>query len=92
MAIIHAVDKEGELRRGVPAFLAVWEQLPLWNALPPILRAVPGALLVAEAAYRLFARHRLRITGRARSLGEGSACAAAAAPEAGTTSPGGQAK
>lgn len=62
------------LQVGVPAFLAVWSALPYWWVLPPIMRAVPMGVPIASAAYTAWARHRLRITGRPRELGEGSAC------------------
>ena len=58
---------------GIPAFLAVWDRLPYWNVLPPVLRAVPFMIPAAEAAYRFWARHRLSITGR-NSLATGSSC------------------
>ena len=45
-----------------------------WWVLPPIMRAVPMGVPIASAAYTAWARHRLRITGRPRELGEGSAC------------------
>ena len=73
VALIHAVDKQGALQVGIPAFLAIWDELPApWSVLPPLVRNVPGASPAAAAAYSLWAKHRLRITGR--SLGEGSAC------------------
>ena len=76
MRRIHAVDANGQLRVGVPAFLAVWEQLPgFWAVLPPVLRTVPFALPLASAAYSVFARLRLQLTGRGRALEEGTACA-----------------
>jgi len=81
MARIHAARADGEILSGVSAFLAVWERLPYWRSLPPLLRAVPGAVPVAESAYSAFARVRLRVTGR--GMGGGSACAPAAKPEAG---------
>jgi len=88
MARIHAIGGRGQLLSGVPAFLAVWEQLPYWRLLPPLLTAAPGAVPLAEAAYRLFARHRLSVTGR-RSLGAATACRppSAAAPAAGSAEP-----
>ncbi|EOD33441.1 hypothetical protein EMIHUDRAFT_455836 [Emiliania huxleyi CCMP1516] len=88
MARIHAIGGRGQLLSGVPAFLAVWEQLPYWRLLPPLLTAAPGAVPLAEAAYRLFARHRLTVTGR-RSLGAATACRppSAAAPAAGSAEP-----
>ena len=73
MQLIHAVDKEGALQVGVPAFLAIWEQLPLpWSALPPLVRNVPLVMPAAAAAYSLWAKNRLQITNR--KLGDGSAC------------------
>jgi predicted DCC family thiol-disulfide oxidoreductase YuxK len=73
MARIHAVHSDGTLLSGVPAFLAVWDRLPYWRALSPLLHAAPGAIPVAEVAYSAFARVRLRVTGR--GVGGGSACA-----------------
>ena len=76
MARIHAAERTAEggerLLSGVDAFMAVWRRLPYWSVLPPLLAAAPGALPAAEAAYKVWARARLRITGRA--LGEGTAC------------------
>ena len=76
MARIHAAERTPEggerLLSGVDAFMAVWRRLPYWSVLPPLLAAAPGALPAAEAAYKVWARARLRITGRA--LGEGTAC------------------
>jgi len=74
MRKIHAIDARGKVQIGVPAFIAVWEQLPLWNILPPVLRTTPLALPIASAAYSVFARYRLKITGRGRALEAGSAC------------------
>ncbi len=82
MQRIHAIDRNGEILAGVPAFLAVWEQLPYWRRLPPLLRAVPAALPLADSAYSFFARHRMRLTGRAAALSDDAAsCAAADATE-----------
>ena len=73
MALIHAVDKHGALVVGVPAFLAIWEQLPLpWSVLPPLMRNVPLAMPATAAAYAFWAKNRLSITDR--KLGDGSAC------------------
>lgn len=64
---------------GAPAFVAVWERLPLpWSALPPLLTAMPMAMPLVDRLYRVWARHRLRISGAARSLSRGSACDASA--------------
>ena len=77
--LIHAVEQQtrgGAPRTlvGVPAFLAVWERLPYWSVLPPLLRAVPLAIPLVERAYTFWARHRLKVSGAMRSLGGGSAC------------------
>ena len=47
-----------------------------WRALPPLLRAAPGAMPVVEAAYGFWAKRRLGISAalKARSLGNASAC------------------
>ena len=34
MEFIHGIDKSGQLVKGVPAFIAVWEVLPYWWLLP----------------------------------------------------------
>ena len=67
MARIHAIDADGELRIGVRAFMTVWDALPYWRVLPPLLRSVPGAIDLAHVAYEAFAKRRLRLTGRARA-------------------------
>ena len=78
VALIHAIDhgRGDVLRIGAPAFLAVWERMPRpWSVLPPILSATPFAMPVMDAVYRLWARHRLKISGTAaRALEQGSAC------------------
>ena len=81
VALIHALDHTRSDWQtplvGVPAFLAVWQRLPApWNLLPPLFRAVPPAIPLVERAYRFWARHRLKLTGRSRSLKQGSSCAA----------------
>ncbi len=63
---------------GVDAFLAVWDRLPGWSYLPPLLRAVPAARPAADLAYGFWARNRWRVAGRIggkpRGLARGSAC------------------
>ena len=74
MAKIHGLDKHGSLVVGVPAFLSVWEVMPYWRVLPPILRSFPFVMPFADAAYAWWAKRRLGISARWRSLEEGSAC------------------
>lgn len=73
-ARIHGLDRTGQLCVGVPAFLAVWEVLPYWNLLPPLIRAAPFAMPLVDAAYTWWAKRRLGISAAVRRLEEGSAC------------------
>ncbi len=74
LARIHGTDRRGTLVQGVPAFLAVWEVLPYWNVLPPIVRTFPFAMPLVDAAYSWWAKRRPGISNRVRALEEGSAC------------------
>lgn len=75
MAKIHAYDHStSSVLIGVPAFMLVWEKLPYWNVLPPLLRSMPFALPAVDAAYAFWAKRRLGITGRLRTLEQGSSC------------------
>ena len=62
MARIHGVLPNGEIVEGLEVFRRAYDAVGLgWLWAPtrwPILRSV------ANAAYRVFARHRLRLTGR----------------------------
>ena len=68
MARIHGVLPSGELVEGVEVFRRVYAAVGLgWLVAPtgwPLLRPV------FDAMYRLFARNRLRITGRGEVCGE----------------------
>ncbi|KAL3925969.1 MAG: hypothetical protein SGPRY_003522 [Prymnesium sp.] len=66
--LIHAVDAHGKLQVGVPAFLIVWDKLPYWHVVSTLLRNVPLAMPIADAAYHAFARIRLRITRRTKTV------------------------
>jgi predicted DCC family thiol-disulfide oxidoreductase YuxK len=59
MRRLHAVDRQGRLRVGVPAFVAIWEALPFYRRLAPLLR-LPGLLPLLDIGYRRFADWRLR--------------------------------
>ena len=72
---IHALDRtSGEMLIGASAFLAVWREIPYWNILPPILTTVPGAMPIVDAAYGWWAKKRLGITAKLRSLEAGTSC------------------
>jgi predicted DCC family thiol-disulfide oxidoreductase YuxK len=61
IAALHVRHADGRMARGAAAFVAIWERLPRWRWLAATLRRVPGALALAEAVYRLVARHRVRV-------------------------------
>jgi predicted DCC family thiol-disulfide oxidoreductase YuxK len=57
---MHAVDREGNIYRGVEAFRAIWQALPTstWYGLLGALVTLPGVSLLARLAYWSFARLR----------------------------------
>lgn len=57
LARFHVRGRDGELRSGAQAFLALWAELPGWRWLALAGRA-PGAAWVMERTYRLFLRWR----------------------------------
>lgn len=69
MARIHAVGPDGRIVEGVEVFRRAWGAVGLgwlmaWTAWP-VLRAL------ADAGYRVFARNRLRWTGRGGECADG---------------------
>jgi predicted DCC family thiol-disulfide oxidoreductase YuxK len=62
MSELHARKPDGEWIRGVEAFRCIYAELG-FGALVAITRR-PGVSRALEAAYRVFARNRLRLTGR----------------------------
>ncbi|MCF6190250.1 MAG: DUF393 domain-containing protein [Cocleimonas sp.] len=61
---IHVLDDEQKMITGVKGFLVLWQHLPYYRRIVPFIQKVPFLLSTMEAAYRLFARYRLKITGR----------------------------
>ncbi len=71
-AAIHAIDSSGRIVRGMEVFRRAYGIVGLgWLV---AWTAWPGAKLLADAAYRWFARNRHRLTGR-RNPCETGACA-----------------
>ena len=64
MARIHVQDDKQNMLTGVRGFLAVWEHLPYYRRVVPIIRRVPLLLPLMEAVYTVFAKYRLPLTGK----------------------------
>lgn len=67
MARIHGRLPDGTVIEGVEVFRRVYEAVGL-GALASLSR-LPGLSALTEAAYTLFAKNRLRLTGRCHSAG-----------------------
>jgi predicted DCC family thiol-disulfide oxidoreductase YuxK len=61
LARLHVRRADGTVVSGARAFAEIWSCLPRWRLLARALEAVPGAMALAEAAYRVVARHRVRV-------------------------------
>lgn len=78
MARIHGVLPDGSLIEGVEVFRRAYAAVGLgWLVAPT---RWPGLRRLADAAYRAFARNRLRLTGRAHSCEDGTCTPRAVAP------------
>ena len=62
MGQIHGVAPDGTMLRGMEVFRRAWRAVGYGWVLAPT--AWPLVRPIADAAYRWFARHRLRLTGR----------------------------
>jgi predicted DCC family thiol-disulfide oxidoreductase YuxK len=56
------MDRQGNMRTGVAAFIAIWQELPNWRWLSTVV-SLPLVLPLAETAYRLFAEWRFKHLG-----------------------------
>lgn len=63
---MHAIDRGGEVYRGVDAFRAIWRAFPgsAWYGFLGGLTALPVAGPMARLAYRIFARFRRHLPTR----------------------------
>lgn len=59
LRLIHAVDGQGRLHRGVDAFVVLWRGMPGWRWLGYLVGA-PGVRWVADGVYRRFAAWRFK--------------------------------
>lgn len=88
MARIHGVLPDGRIVEGVEVFRRLYEQVGLgWLLAPtrwPLLRPI------FDAAYRAFARNRLRLTGRSEPACADAHCVAPAPREEPATPSGGR--
>ena len=60
MQRLHVRSGTGELHTGVPAFVAIWRELPRYRWLARVVAAVPGLIPLLDFAYGRFARWRWR--------------------------------
>ena len=67
---IHVLDNQQKMITGVKGFLVLWQHLPYYRRIVPVIQKVPYLLSIMEATYRLFARYRLKITGRVQQREE----------------------
>lgn len=69
MEVMHVIDEKGEVHRGVPAFAVMYSavglswlaRLFLWAPVRPLM----------DRTYAIFARNRLKWTGRAEECSQG---------------------
>ena len=61
---IHVADESQQMHTGVKGFLHIWKHLPYYRRIVPVIKHTPFLLTILEAAYRLFAKYRLRLTNR----------------------------
>merc|ERR1711997_1108967 len=57
LRLLHAKDKNGEVKVGVDAFILIWSQLNRWRLLAKIV-SLPGIRQVAGVSYTFFANKR----------------------------------
>ena len=61
---IHVQDENQQMITGVNGFLNVWSHLPYFRRVVPIIKHTPGLLWLMEKGYVLFAKYRLKLTGK----------------------------
>ena len=64
MSKMYVLDDDG-FKSGVDGFLLLWSQLPYYRRIVPIIVKVPLLKPILGVFYTLFARYRLKLTGKA---------------------------
>lgn len=69
---IHVQDENQQMITGVDGFLIVWRHLPYFRRVVPIIQHTPGLRWLMEKGYVLFAKYRLKLTGKtmANAMGD----------------------
>ena len=61
---IHVQDENQVMQTGANGFLSIWQHLPYFRRLVPVFKHTPFLLPLMEWCYVLFAKYRLKLTGR----------------------------
>ncbi len=61
MQLMHVKDASGVHQVGIDAVLTVWDQIPYYRKLSGFLQKVPALYPLLDKAYRLTARHRMKL-------------------------------
>jgi len=64
---IHVQDENQQMVTGALGFMSVWQHLPYFRRLVPVIKHTPGLMWLMEKAYVLFAKYRLKLTGKTMS-------------------------
>ena len=64
MARVHVQDENQNMKTGVHGFILVWEKLPYYRKIVPVIKNVPFLLFILNKLYTLFAKYRLTLTGK----------------------------
>jgi predicted DCC family thiol-disulfide oxidoreductase YuxK len=66
---MHVMTPEGDILKGVDAFVHIWSRLKGYRVLCPIVKA-PGIYQGAKIGYEIFARYRKYLPKKNRSLAQ----------------------
>lgn len=65
LRIMHVQDQNGEMHRGVDAFVTLWSEMPYWRRLRPIVK-LPLIYSLACFTYTRFAHWRFKRLGHCK--------------------------